>query len=587
MNYLFYNRDKTPFFSVGGQVHNSSTYSEETMQMAWKAARALGLNTVAAPVCWNLLEPEEGVYDYSQTDMLLRQAKAYGMRLILLWFGSWKNGASQYIPVWMRTQKERFRWVQTIQHFETRVLSPHCEENRQADARAFSKLLGYLKSHDTEGIVAGVQIENEPGQIGTPRDYSDIGERAYISQVPEEVMRWLRESCQGINRNFNSAGNTGIHPGKKPGIPGTAQVREIWMENGGRTEGTWEEVFGFHAAEICTAYAFAVYINSISAAGKREYAVPTYVNVWLGEMYNRVAGIDYPSGGATSRVLDLWKRFTPDIDALCPDVYYNDYLMYGDICEKYAGPDNPLYIPESGATAMNAVNTFRGIVEFGLCGIHCFGIDSLIDPEGKFKPGVQEYANMVRIVRAAAPLIQKYQGTGRLYAVTQYEGSAFDYIDFGDFIGRVVCTNPLGDAYASDTRPYMDAAHTEEEHYKVRGKGLIVYEGNGSFYLAGEGFRLNLIRKDTIEGMTTGVRTSIFQNLRHQEYLEVEEGHFEADMRFVTDRLRTGDECDHGLWVHSDVGIVHALLEMGGNPHDPKEYSAPRDARGLPEEGLT
>lgn len=570
MNNLFYDRDGTPFFSIGGQVHNSSTYSEETMQRAWKAAEALGLNTVAAPVFWNLLEPEEGVYDYSQTDMLLRQAKANGMRLILLWFGSWKNGASQYIPVWMKTQKERFRWVQTIQHFETRVLSPHCEENRQADARAFSKLLGYLKSHDTEGIVAGVQIENEPGQIGTPRDYSDIGERAYLSQVPEEVTGWLQ----------------GKNPRNKTKITGTATVHEIWLEHGSRTKGNWEEVFGFHAAEICTAYAFAVYINSISAAGKQEYAIPTYVNVWLGEMYNRVAGIDYPSGGATSRVLDLWKRFTPDIDTLCPDIYYNDYLMYGSICEKYAGPDNPLYIPESGATAMNAVNTFRGIVEFGLCGIHCFGIDSLIGPEGNLKPGVLEYANMVRIVKAAVPLIQKYQGTGRLYAVTQYEGSAFDYIDFGDFIGRVVCTNPLGDAYAADIRAYMDAGHTEEEHYNVRGKGLIVYEGNGSFYLAGEGFRLNLIRKDTIEGMTTGVRTSNFQNLRHQEYLEVAEGHFEADMRFVTDRLRTGDECDHGLWVHSDIGIVHALLELHKNEHDPIEGNVLRDVQELPGEGL-
>ncbi|MBU9746792.1 DUF5597 domain-containing protein [Lachnospiraceae bacterium ASD3451] len=547
MNNLFYSRDGTPFFSLGGQVHNSSSYSEETMRRAWKAAEALGLNTVAAPVFWNLLEPEEGVYDYSQVHMLLQQAEAHGMHLILLWFGSWKNGASQYIPVWMRTQKERFRWVQTIQHFETRVLSPHCEENRQADARAFSRLLAYLKSHDTKGIVIGVQIENEPGQIGTPRDYSDIGERAYKSRVPKAVMDWLQEPG----------------PCAQAGRAGGSKVREIWLKHGGRTQGDWEEVFGFHAAEICTAYAFAVYINSVSAAGKREFGIPAYVNVWLGEMYNRVAGIDYPSGGAASRVLDLWKRFTPDIDAICPDIYYNDYLMYGNICEKYAGPDNPLYIPESGATAMNAVNTFRGIVEFGLCGIHCFGIDSLTDREGNLKPGVQEYANMVRIVRAAAPLIQKYQGTGRLYAVTQYEGSAFDYIDFGDFVGRVVCTNPLDDPYAEDTRPYLDAAHTEDEHYHVRGKGLIVYEGNGSFYLAGEGFRLNLIRKDTIEGMTTGVRTSNFQNLRHQEYLEVAEGHFEADMKFVTDRLRTGDECDHGLWVHSDIGVVHALLEEG------------------------
>ena len=107
----------------------------------------------------------------------------------------------------------------------------------------------------------------------------------------------------------------------------------------------------------------------------------------------------------------------------------------------------------------------------------------------------------------------------------------------------------------------MDAAHGADEHYQVRGKGLIVYEGNGCFYLAGEGFRLNLLRKGGIEERTTGVRISNFQNLRHQEYLRLEEGHFENG-KYVVDNIRTGDECDHGIWVHSDVGVVHAVLDM-------------------------
>ena len=66
-----------------------------------EAQRALSLIhiSVAAPVFWNLLEPEEGVYDYSQVHMLLQQAEAHGMHLILLWFGSWKNGASQYLSL--------------------------------------------------------------------------------------------------------------------------------------------------------------------------------------------------------------------------------------------------------------------------------------------------------------------------------------------------------------------------------------------------------------------------------------------------------------------------------------------------------
>ncbi len=536
MKSLFHCKGK-PYFTIGGQVHNSSSCTEKAMEKAWKGVEKLGVNTVAVPVYWSLLEPEEGKFDFTQVDMVLNGARSRNVKLILLWFATWKNGASQYVPNWVKLQKDRFVWAETVQHNLTMTLSPHCVNTREADKKAFCRLMEHLKEQHVEDMLLGIQVENEPGQLGTPRDYSETGERVFSSEVPETIVQWL----------------TGTDD---------CEVKRIWQENGAKTSGTWDALFGFHAAEISSAYGVASYINEVSRAGKEIYNLPTYVNVWLGEMYNRVAGVDYPSGGATSRVVEMWKFLTPDIDAICPDIYFSDTLSYQDVCQKYNIKDNLLYIPESRACTLNALNTLKGIAEFGLTGIHCFGIDSLIDSRGELVPEAEEYSHMVTILSAMKPLIEKYHGSDKLYAVTQYEGASSQYFDFGDFTGRAIAYMANGDLHADPDHGNLDTNHKEDHIFRVRAKGLIVYVGNGEFYLAGEGFRLNLIRKDTIEGMSSGVRASSFQNGRHQRYLKLEEGRFNEEGEFVVDRIRTGDECDTGLWLHSDIGVLHACLEI-------------------------
>lgn len=536
MKSIFYEKGKA-YFTIGGQVHNSSSYSEHTMERAWLAAEKLGVNTIAAPVYWSLLEPKEGRYDYAQVDMLLEGARKRGLKLILLWFGTWKNGASQYVPNWVKRQKERFIWAETVQHNLTMILSPHCSETREADKNAFRKLMAHLKEENAEDVLLGVQVENEPGQLGTPRDYSELGNSIYLSQVPDELVSWLRETkicCE----------------------------KQIWIENGAKESGTWEELFGFYGAEMCSAYAFASYINDVSKAGKEMYRIPTYVNVWLGEMYNRVTGVDYPSGGAVHRVLHMWKHLTPDIDAICPDVYFNDMRTHDMVCKEYALEDNILYIPESAASTMNAVNTMNSIVKHGLTGIHCFGIESIIDEQGEIKEEAREYKNMVTILKNIKGLIEEYHASGKLYPVAQYEGSPYEYIDFGDFYGRVLYYKNIEVMHMEADNHAADHAHRNDSVFQVRAKGMILYKGNGEFYIAGEGFRLNLIRKDTIEGMSSGVRSSSFQNGRHQRYLKLEEGYFNDKNEFVVDRIRTGDECDAGLWMDSDFGVLHVCLEI-------------------------
>ena len=100
-----------PFFPLGGQTHNSSGYNDKHSETAFKAVKMLHGNTLEVPVYWNQCEPEEGKFDFTAVDELLASAKRYGVKLILLWFATWKNGNMDYAPVWVKTNPKRFKRV--------------------------------------------------------------------------------------------------------------------------------------------------------------------------------------------------------------------------------------------------------------------------------------------------------------------------------------------------------------------------------------------------------------------------------------------------------------------------------------------
>ena len=526
-----------PFFSIGGQTHNSSTCTQETMERAWQAATLMGLNTIAAPVTWEALEPQEGTFCFDQVDWIMAGARDRSMKAVLLWFGTWKNGTSHYVPTWVKADKQRFPWCHSLGGAPTRILSPHGEETLKADQRAFTALMTYVRAHNDDQTVIAVQVENEPGLCGTPRDYAPIANALFDADVPADVMTWLPEAPDCF-------------------------IRRAWEKQGSPAEGSWRKVFGpVDCAEIFSAYHVSGYCNAVAETGRSVYPeMPLYCNVWLGEMYNRVAGVDFPSGGATCRMLDLWKLRTPAIDVIAPDVYLQDLRTYEAVCSAYARPDNLLYIPESGPSALNALNVLTMIAEKGLTGIHTFGLDSCVDDNGQLRPACAEWVHTVRILTAMKPLLEKYIGTDKLYAVAQYEGCSTINLDFGDYLGRAACFNPNGNAFA-ERLPFMDTFHTDPADRQVRGKGLIVDAGDGVFYIAGEGFNLVLTRKDDIDLMASGVRASTFHNGRHGEYLSVEEGCFDENGNFVPHRRRCGDETDFGIWTHWDVGVIRVVMD--------------------------
>ena len=93
--------DGKPFLALGGELTNTAASSPEYMKTVWPHLVKVGLNTVLAPIAWAWIEPEEGKYDFTFADNVIRDARANNMRIAWLWFGSWKNGLTNFAPVWV------------------------------------------------------------------------------------------------------------------------------------------------------------------------------------------------------------------------------------------------------------------------------------------------------------------------------------------------------------------------------------------------------------------------------------------------------------------------------------------------------
>ncbi|HHX43866.1 MAG TPA: hypothetical protein GX714_07770 [Chloroflexi bacterium] len=88
--------DGKPFFSIGGQARNSSGYNAAEAETAFQAVKLLHGNTLEIPVYWEQVEPEVGRFDFSSVGELLSSARRHGVKLVLLWFATWKNGDMDY-----------------------------------------------------------------------------------------------------------------------------------------------------------------------------------------------------------------------------------------------------------------------------------------------------------------------------------------------------------------------------------------------------------------------------------------------------------------------------------------------------------
>ncbi len=332
--------DGSPYLVLGAQINNSSSWPD-VLPRVWPALEAMHVNTAEAPVYWEQIEPTPGTFDWTNVDAVLDGARAHHLHLVLLWFGTWKNGNDHYVPEWVKRDPAHYPRMQNSYGTPIDDLSANAPANLDADRKAFVALTHHLAERDgTEHTILMIQVENESGGIGAARDYSPEASRAFAGQVPAPLLKAM---------------------GKQPG--------------------TWADVFPGNADEAFQAWSQARYINAIAEAGKREFAIPMYCNVWVAyppaELPERsipVAGIGYPSGGPVQKMLPLWKAAAPSIDIIGPDMYSDNPAFYLHTLDTYARPDNALWIPETGSGDAYAPFFFAALGR-GAIGFSPFGVD--------------------------------------------------------------------------------------------------------------------------------------------------------------------------------------------------------------------
>jgi hypothetical protein len=375
------------------------------------------------------MEPEEGRFNFTVIDGVIQEARNNNLKLVFLWFGSWKNGLSSYTPYWVKKNFENYPRIQLRNGKSMELMSTFGTSTRDADARAYRALMRHIREVDgTQHTVIMMQVENEVGVLRDSRDRSAAANRAFAGPVPKELMDYL----------LKNEGNL---------IP---EFREVWMANGRRTSGTWEQVFGpglpenidmpiqtnsppmsrdehetawrklhWPVDEIFMAWNYAKFINKVIEEGKAEYPIPMFVNAWL-QQANMAWPGTYPSGGPLPQVQDVWRAGCPSCDIFAPDIYIS---QFEETCQRWIRNGNPLFIPETSSNAANAIMAFT---KFGAIGYSPFFIERGVGPDTPL-------AGAYRLLRDMAPVIMAHQGRDTMALVRMQQGDPPQKLSLGNY----------------------------------------------------------------------------------------------------------------------------------------------------------
>jgi len=505
--------DGRPFIILGGQVTNSSNYVV-ALPRVWQVARDLNANTMEVPVAWEQIEPREGQFDFSYVDQLLREAREQKLRLVLLWFGTWKGGAGHYTPEWVKTDQRRFPRQIGQSGKPVSSFSPFGRATIEADKAAYTHLLRHLRDTDRQRTVIMMQVENEPGTLDGPRDFSPAARAAFEQPVADDLARAL---------------------GKQPG--------------------SWAALFGQAADRSFAAWSLSRAVGEIAAAGKAVYPLPTMVNA-PGTNSPLPGGrsfmLPFASGGPDWQDLAIWKAMAPAIDIEAANIYSTDPEMYAALLDAYAKPNNPTIVPETGVGPASA-RFFWLALSKGTLGFSPFGVDRPTgspaprDAEAMGDPLSASFALFRPIVSDWARLGSKHPVWGGVKVkqdapLTNTMGRWRVEIAFDPRPRFAPPPSPANAAVPGPPAvpPAMPAAARPIE----RGGAVVMQSGPDEFYVAGTHANVTIQLADA-EAKEAG------------EYLTIEEGTFENGQWKMVRRWN-GDERDHGM----DFGAAPALVRV-------------------------
>jgi beta-galactosidase GanA len=499
--------DGKPFLVLGGELENSSASDRTYMTSVWPKLVAMNFNTVLAPAYWELIEPKQNRFDFRSVDALIDGARKHDLRLILLWFGSWKNSMSSYAPAWIKRDQERFPRATRSDGTGLEILSAFDQKNMDADCRAFAALMMHLRQTDgRRQTVIMIQVENEVGMIPDARDHSAPANAAFTAPVPAQLTNYLSSHLSAL----------------------APALKNSWEAHGSKSGANWEETFGPGPAtdELFSAWTEALYTNTVAAAGKSAYALPMFANAAL--IRPGKAPGQYPSGGPLPHLFDVWRAAAPSLDFLSPDLYFPNFVEWAT---KYHHPGNPFFIPETGRVSASemAANAFWAFGQLNAIGFSPYAPEFLGDEEKKVLAGAYD------VLRQMSRLIVASQGTGRMLAVrppTGFDGTvdlAPQKFTLGDY---------TFDAHFKLPPPISTGAREEVEMPGSHG-GMIVMTAPDEFVIAGTGMTIYFGTHDGSDRMA-GIES-------------IDEGRF-VNGQWVPGRRMNGDESNQGRQLNVPAG---------------------------------
>ena len=498
------------YLILGGELGNSSASSKEDIKTIFPQLKNMGLNTVLMPVYWELIEPTEGNFDFSLLDEALNTANENELKLILLWFGAWKNSMSCYAPSWVKTDTKRFPRSVTENGKPLEILSAFNEEVLHADLNAFNAMLCHLVANDRDNTVSMIQIENEIGMLESARDHSNLANIVYSKGVPEPLASKLKV---------------------KSGTP--------WKDLSEDQD---------YADEMFMAWYYAQYVEGLAKSAREKLPLtPLYVNAALDSRGRRPG--QYPSAGPLARLGNIWKTGAPSIDFVSPDLYDPPFAPW---FLQYDFPDNPLFIPEIRRSVNSGTHAFYAIGEHNAIGFSPFSI------ENASKEEAERLRQAYTLLQQLAPYCsKKYDSYGLLFDNENAKESKIVEKDGIKTISNHFFTLPW-DSRATDGSIWPDGGgmiiQLAKDEYLIAGTGIVVKwedanEATSENKLGEDGFMLSGDNK----------KEYTWKGKERIGILSCDEIKINPDGTFKIIRRLNGDETHQGRHVRIGVDDYKAL----------------------------
>jgi len=491
--------DGAPFVMFGGQAQNSSNYPL-ALNKVFAAIKDANANTLEIPVAWEQIEATEGKFDFSYVDTLVAEARKNKVRLVLLWFGTWKNTGANYAPEWVKFNNARFPRMLDQEGKPIYCLSPQGEETLKADRKAFVALMTHIKKiDDVQRTVIMMQVENEVGTYGYARDYGPKAEAQFNGPVPDEVLKR-----------------------KKSPVALAAS-------------GTWKQVYGDYADEYFHAYSVAKYIGDIAKAGRDVYNLPMYVNNSIRDSLEdpvKPWNKNFASGGPTFDVIDIYKAAAPAIDFAAPDIYSPDSRKFVATLDKFQRPDNALAVPEM-SNAPEYVRYAYLVLGRGAINFSPFGIDYAdysnfpLGHKATDKTMTEPYGKIFGAFRPMERQWAKWAYEGRTYGVAEGDDRQPQKLALKGWHATI----SFREWQFGEAQYFKDVKDLPANTDKPNGGVAIAQIADNEFIIVGQHARVKI---DSAQGKPT-------------MWARVEEGYYDKSGKWIMERNWNGDQTDYGL----------------------------------------